>query len=230
MPRSPRLPVDLGALGTRLRRARLRGLFASLVALMLLQPLLGAWTSVLGLAMVGLLLATLATVERAPVLALAAGLSVLHVGGVLAFNVSGPEALGALRVGQAAGAMLYGVVAARLLRHVLGKHQGTAEALYGAACVYLLVALAYAMLYAVVAHLVPGSFAEAAPPLTWDDLLYFSVVTLATVGYGDVTPVSPHARALVLSEVLAGVFLTTIVLARLVGLYHAPAPPDPPDA
>jgi voltage-gated potassium channel Kch len=49
--------------------------------------------------------------------------------------------------------------------------------------------------------------------------LYFSFVTLTTVGYGDVVPMSKAARLLTIAESTAGVFFATIVIARLVALY-----------
>lgn len=49
--------------------------------------------------------------------------------------------------------------------------------------------------------------------------MYFSFVTLATLGYGDITPVSSPARAVAVLEAITGIDFTTIVLARLVALY-----------
>jgi hypothetical protein len=53
-----------------------------------------------------------------------------------------------------------------------------------------------------------------------EDLLYFSFVTLTTTGYGDIAPVTAHARSLAILEQLAGTFYIAILIARLTGLYQ----------
>ena len=66
----------------------------------------------------------------------------------------------------------------------------------------------------------PGAFlAAGGSPASFSDLVYFSFVTLLTIGFGDVTPVAPLARALVVFEGLFGVVFTTIVMASLVAGY-----------
>lgn len=58
--------------------------------------------------------------------------------------------------------------------------------------------------------------------------LYFSFVTLSTVGYGDIAAVSNPARLLAMVEAVIGVFYTTILIARLVSLYSSEPPPAGP--
>ena len=207
------------------QQRRLQTLLAALGALLFLSPFLGPWGGVAALLMVAALLGVLRPLLGPTALAAAASAAALHVGLLLAFDVgAAPDA--ALRAGQAAGVALYGGAAAALLHHVLSDRQGTAEALYGSACVYLLAALAWALAYAVLAAAQPGAFTEPAGPPSWADLLYFSVSTLTTVGYGDVTAVSAHARALVMAEAVAGVFYLAIVVARVVTLADAAGEPD----
>ena len=52
------------------------------------------------------------------------------------------------------------------------------------------------------------------------DLLYFSFVTLTTLGYGEVTPVAGYARAAAVLETLTGVFFMAVLVSRLVSLWH----------
>jgi hypothetical protein len=93
----------------------------------------------------------------------------------------------------------------------------------GAIAGYLLLGLVWAAAYDLVAAFVPGAFVTGQGRAPDDqDLLYFSFVTLTTVGYGDVTPVSPAARSLALAEALAGQLYPAILLARLVALYAQP--------
>ena len=92
----------------------------------------------------------------------------------------------------------------------------------GAVAAYLLFGLTWAAAYQLVDALAPGSFAGA-PTAAPDSRLwiYFSFVTLTTVGYGDVTPVHPAARSLALLEALTGQLYPAILLARLVSLQAA---------
>jgi hypothetical protein len=89
----------------------------------------------------------------------------------------------------------------------------------GAIAVYLLLGLAWAEAYSAVALVVPGAFnpvgSQLADPQRW---LYYSFVTLTTVGYGDITPVGPLARSLAILEALTGQLYPAILLARLVAL------------
>ena len=89
----------------------------------------------------------------------------------------------------------------------------------GAIAVYLLLGLAWAEAYNALAIADPGAFAPAgariADPQRW---LYYSFVTLTTVGYGDITPVGPLARSLAILEALTGQLYPAILLARLVAL------------
>jgi hypothetical protein len=90
----------------------------------------------------------------------------------------------------------------------------------GAVAAYLLLGLTWAAAYELIAVSAAGSFtgaaANAADSRVW---IYFSFVTLTTVGYGDVTPVHPAARSLALLEALTGQLYPAILLARLVSLH-----------
>jgi hypothetical protein len=86
---------------------------------------------------------------------------------------------------------------------------------------YLFVALLFANLYLILELVVPGSFSVShdlvmADP---DTLRYFSYVTLSTLGYGDVVPISSQARTLAIAEALIGQIYLTVLIARLVGVY-----------
>jgi hypothetical protein len=99
------------------------------------------------------------------------------------------------------------------------------ERLAAALGLYLLLGLIFALLYTVIAELKPGSFHFAfarpaefvARPLA--DMVYYSFVTLATLGYGDIVPLSPSARGLAILEAVVGQIYLVVVVARLVSLY-----------
>ncbi len=95
----------------------------------------------------------------------------------------------------------------------------TADRVVGAIVLYLLLGIIWAAAYDLVALHVADAFSGVAPtgsgPQRW---LYFSFVTLTTVGYGDIVPVAPAARSLAALEALVGQLYPAIILARLVSL------------
>jgi len=99
----------------------------------------------------------------------------------------------------------------------------TFHRIQGAMASYLLLGVIWAHAYALLVQLRPGAFSG---PVSAADgpraFLYFSFVTLATVGYGDVLPVHPVARSLAMLEAVTGSLYLTTVIARLVSLAVAP--------
>jgi len=94
--------------------------------------------------------------------------------------------------------------------------------LVGAVCVFLLIGVIWAIAYTLLELLAPGSFAgqAAGPPAGWDSgWLYFSFVTLTTLGYGDILPVSGLARTLAYMEAVVGQFYVAVLVASLVSAY-----------
>ena len=84
--------------------------------------------------------------------------------------------------------------------------------------------LIWAILYLIVGFLEPNAFslpaaAGAAKGLNGYDALYFSFVTLTTVGYGEITPVAPFARMLAIAEATVGTLYLAVLIARPVTLY-----------
>jgi len=99
----------------------------------------------------------------------------------------------------------------------------TFHRIQGAMASYLLLGVIWAHAYALLAELRPGAFSGPFSPADGPRaFLYFSFVTLATVGYGDVLPVHPVARSLAMLEAVTGTLYLTTVIARLVSLAVAP--------
>ena len=84
----------------------------------------------------------------------------------------------------------------------------------------MLLGLLWAVSYEIVEMLNPGSFSIASQRggATLPQLRYFSFTTLATLGLGDILPISPLARALVVLEALVGQLFPVILIARVVTL------------
>ncbi|MEM7226039.1 MAG: potassium channel family protein [Pseudomonadota bacterium] len=93
----------------------------------------------------------------------------------------------------------------------------------GAIAVYLLMGIAWTVIFVLIEGLYPGSFslAESARGSIWDQLLYFSFATLTTLGYGDVAPLTPIARIWAVLEAVCGTLFLAVLISRLVGLYKA---------
>ena len=97
-----------------------------------------------------------------------------------------------------------------------------ANRLIGAVCVYLLLGSIWALAYTLLNMLDPGSFAGFVPasgPGWNSEWLYFSFVTMTTLGYGDILPISATARALAYLQAVVGQFYIAVLVAGLVGAY-----------
>lgn len=115
------------------------------------------------------------------------------------------------------------LVAIRILAFVLRSRQVDLGIVLGSVCVYLLLALLWGTAYGLLERLHPGAFAypSASGGGAGTTLQYFSFVTITTLGYGDVQPVIPIARALSVVEAVFGQMYLVILVARLVGLHTA---------
>ncbi|MGE5209585.1 MAG: potassium channel family protein, partial [Alphaproteobacteria bacterium] len=138
------------------------------------------------------------------------------------------------RVFLIAGLLLIVFVIANLLRYVLRAPSVNTEVLCASISAYLMLGLVWAMAYWLVDRLTPGgafSFNTNTGSRSIQGLtgMYFSFVTLSTVGYGDITPVSKAARWLAAMEAMTGLLYVAVLIARLVSLYSAPKRADKPE-
>jgi hypothetical protein len=119
----------------------------------------------------------------------------------------------------------FAFTAAVLLVYILNSERVTEDVLYGAVASYLLLGGLWFSAYVLIETLQPGSFFDsslgAGQTADWTELLYFSFVTLTTLGYGDIVPATLVARHFAVAEAIIGVMYLAIVISRLVGLYIA---------
>jgi len=105
-------------------------------------------------------------------------------------------------------------------RHVFNWRDTNANSLIGAICVYLLLGVIWALVYGVLAFLWPqGTFQGLVvdgKSMQFDNILYFSFVTLTTAGYGDITCLNPLFRTVAYLEMLTGQFYMAILVSSLV--------------
>lgn len=119
-----------------------------------------------------------------------------------------------------------GYVSGTVVYLVVRGDEVTLDTIIGSTCGYLLLGLLFALVCALVEWLAPGSYLipetsalRSADRYEFRSLIYFSFVTLTTLGYGDIHPLSSPARALAVAEAVIGQLYLTILIARLIGMH-----------
>ncbi|MBD3737052.1 MAG: two pore domain potassium channel family protein [Pseudomonas balearica] len=118
-------------------------------------------------------------------------------------------------------AAFYFYAAAGLIGYMMEDQRTTTDELFAVGATFTLLAWAFAYAYAACQLVAPGSFvAQLRPdePRTWLELLFLSVTVLSGVGLGDILPLRPFARALVMLEEIAGLMYIALVVSRVIGL------------
>ncbi len=126
-----------------------------------------------------------------------------------------------LAIGMIAGALFVGLVIASILVFALKSEEVNREVIYAAILLYLLAALLWAFVYTFLELIEPASF-NIDLNQSQDYMLvfqYFSFVTITTLGYGDISPVTEVARAFAILEAVVGQLYLVVVVAWLVGMY-----------
>ena len=107
-----------------------------------------------------------------------------------------------------------------LARYTFGARTVMTDVLLSATSLYLVIGSGFAAVLAFIEWCAPGSFvASSGAAIDWQQMVYFSYVTLTTLGYGDITPVGFYAQSFVTFEAIGGTLYTVILLSRLVGLH-----------
>ena len=115
------------------------------------------------------------------------------------------------------GTILYCYIVIVLISKLLSFRIVTANLIYCAVSIYLLIGMTWAGVYGVLEGTAPGTFAGLSSAR--EDLVYFSFVTLTTVGYGDITPVSILGGRLAVVEAAMGSIYMAVIIAMIVGRY-----------
>jgi len=121
-------------------------------------------------------------------------------------------------------ALFLALVSVSLFAYLGRSGQITSGRIYVSVSLYFLLAMEWFALYSLLDAIQPGSFAEAGVTLVGrvapSKILYFSLTTLTTLGYGDIVAVGPIARMTAALEAVAGVLYIAITVARLVASYQ----------
>lgn len=115
-------------------------------------------------------------------------------------------------------------VTVTILEHILKSDEVTTDTLYGAVCVYLLLGIMWASIYGFLEYVTPGAVFEGYDKdintkMSTNELIYYSYTTLATLGYGDITSVTPVGRILSVLEAIFGQLYIAFLVARLISIY-----------
>ena len=202
----------------------LASLLFALLALPLLDAagygLIGFIVQVAWMLLAGAFIASSVPRLRAPTFAfaattLAANLFAIFDGGFAALLVAR---------GLSAGFILF--LTGLLLSHLIRAQEVSTDTILGGVSVYLLLGILFYTFYSLAQITNPGAFVSGGDVLTdrsgsgrYTSLIYFSFVTLTTLGYGDITPAIPLTRALAAIEAVLGQLYVAILIARLIGLY-----------
>jgi len=131
-----------------------------------------------------------------------------------------------------AGLALIAFVVANLLRFILRAPSVNADVLCASISAYLMLGVLWTVAYWLVDQLNQEAFSFNTTTGTKETMsgstaFYFSFITLSTVGYGDITPVSKVARMLAATEAITGLLYVAVLISRLVSLYSSPKSNDP---
>jgi hypothetical protein len=119
------------------------------------------------------------------------------------------------------GALFLTFTAFMFLSYFFRADKITGDMIMGVICVYFLIGLIWADVFFILEILQPGSFKMPPEQVGQATFGYYSYVTLTTLGYGDITPVSESARSLSLLEAVMGQLYIAVLIARLVGIHVA---------
>ncbi len=120
------------------------------------------------------------------------------------------------RIGPAV-VMVVGILAVgTIARQVLSRPLPDTTSIAASACAYLLIGYSFASLYILIDRIADDAFLSSGHALTPESAVYFSFVTLTTLGFGELTPAVSSGRTIVTLEAMAGQFYIAIAVARLV--------------
>lgn len=119
-------------------------------------------------------------------------------------------------------ALYFGLLVHSFSLQILKSPRITIDVIFATLCLYIIIGMFWAALYALLYEIDPGAYSgslleNGADSSLLTTFIYFSMVTLTTLGYGDITPQTPGAGALCQAQAIIGQFYITVVVAWLVG-------------
>jgi hypothetical protein len=126
-------------------------------------------------------------------------------------------------IGRISGILFFIMVITNILTLIFKSEDVTIEVIYAAILVYLLMALMWSFVYVLLELINPASFNVALSLEQGSQMwsIYYSFVTITTLGYGDITPATELASSFSILEAVVGQLYLVVVVARLVGMHVA---------
>jgi len=124
-------------------------------------------------------------------------------------------------IGRISGILFFIMVITNILTLIFKSEDVTIEVIYAAILVYLLMALMWSFVYVLLELINPASFNVALSLEQGSQMwsIYYSFVTITTLGYGDITPATELASSFSILEAVVGQLYLVVVVARLVGMH-----------
>jgi hypothetical protein len=119
------------------------------------------------------------------------------------------------------GGLLLAYTVTIIVHHLFTEDKITGDMIMGAICAYFLMGLVWSLGYSTLEFFQPGSFQMPQGTVNQATFTYYSYVTLTTLGYGEITPISAPARSFAVLEAMMGQIYLAVLIARLVGIHIA---------
>ncbi len=220
-----------------IRQTRFLLLLVSLAALIFVSPFVAhadiraraGWPEILGgVLFVAMVLAAARAASRGRTTLIAAWCLAIPLILIWVIDLlTGPNNIGVAR--HALDIVFVGYVVILILGYLFTPAQVTANTIAASLCIYFLLAVLWAEVYSIMELMEPGSFVLAGSENSDEPMrlggratsltLYYSLVTLTTLGYGDITPRTAPARMFAAMEAVTGQIYLTVLVARLVGMH-----------
>ena len=120
-------------------------------------------------------------------------------------------------------ALFQSLIVFSLLEFIFVTEGATRDVIYAAVTVYIIFGNIFTALYMMVQTLEPAAFSVPGgleAPILWQRMVYFSYLTLTTLGYGDILPRSAWAQSLAALEAMLGLLYIAVIIGRLVGRFQ----------
>ena len=196
-----------------------------MVALQLTYPfsLLGNWQNAVYFSLYVALLASgvyLSSVNRRRMIATAI-VAVLNVGIGIPWVMSGGNVVWMALASYSLLILFQTIIIVVLVEYIFVTERVNRDVIFSASTIYLILGNAFTAIYMLIYTLDSEAFVSTTldTPLPWQRMVYFSYSTLTTLGYGDITPVSPWAQSISSLEAILGLLYIAIILGRMASRY-----------
>ena len=196
-----------------------------MVLLQLTYPLslLGNWQNATYFSLYVALLASgvyLSSVNRRRMIATAV-VAVLNVAIGIPWVLSGGDVMWLALTSYILLIIFQAMIVVVLVEYIFVTDTVNRDVIFSASTIYLILGNAFTALYMIIHTLDPDAFVSTTldTPLPWQHMIYFSYSTLTTLGYGDITPVSPWAQSISSLEAILGLLYIAVILGRMASRY-----------